>query len=236
MKLRPRLVPTLTTGVCLVILVGLGTWQLRRNTETNGKIAAFAARLDAPALKEEELNRSPADLWHRQASVRGEFRDEPTFLVGRADGVRAGYGIVQVLDLPDGRGILVDRGWVAHPRLDEGLAALETTATEAGVLLPLEGANLRSLPEQDGIPERWPTGSGAAMARQVEGTLIPALLVAGEELHPSKRSDPDTLIVKRWWVRPDTRPHLEYAATWFAIALVLLWVWGLASRVPEETA
>lgn len=234
MRLKPRLLPTAVTGVCLCILLSLGVWQLRRNGETNAKIAAFAERLDAPPLTEAELDRSPAELWHRQATVDGTFRSEPTFLVGRADASRAGYGIVQVLDLGDGRSMLVDRGWVAHPRLAEGLGKLEAEGVASGVLMPLEGADLRPLPAQDGIPERWPTGSGAAMARKVDGTLVPALLVQGEELHPSKRSSPDTLFVRRWWVRPDTRPHLEYAATWFAIALVLLWVWGLASRVPDE--
>lgn len=236
MKLRPRLIPTLAAGAGLVVLLGLGTWQLRRNGETNAKLASFAAKLDAPPLTEAELERSPADLWHHQASVSGTFRPAPTFLVGRADGVRAGYGIVQVLDLEGDRGILVDRGWVAHARLEEGLTALPATGEVSGVLMPLEGAQLRPLPPQDGIPERWPTRSGAAMARQVEGTLVPALLVAGEERHPAERSDPEALFVQRWWVRPTTRPHLEYAATWFAIALVLIWVWGLGSRVGEDEA
>ena len=230
MNFRPRLVPTLTTAGCLVVLVGLGSWQLRRNGETNAKIAAFEEKLSASPLTDADLSRSPAALWNRRARLEGTFRDSPRFLVGRADGSRAGYAIVEVMDLTDGVALLVDRGWVAHSRLQEGLDALPRTETVTGVLLPLEGPESRPMAAQDGIAERWPTRSHAAMARTMTEPLLPALMRVGSELHPSERSDPSQLLVQRWWIRPDTRPHLEYAATWFAIALVLVWIWILASR------
>lgn len=234
MKLRPKPIPTLATAICLALLLSLGFWQLSRNAQTNAKLAAFAERLDAPALDASALTTSPADLWHRQVALSGTFRSEPTFLVGRAESSRPGYGIIQVLDVDEGPAVLVDRGWVAHPRLQEGLGELPDRAEVSGVLLPPAGGELVPLPAQDGIAERWPTRSSAAMARRVDGGVLPVLLVQGEEVHPSVHADPAQLLVRGWWVRPTARPHLEYAATWFAIALVLLWVWGLASRVEDD--
>lgn len=231
MKLRPKPIPTVATAAVLAMLLSLGTWQLRRNAETNAKLAAFAEQLDAPPIG--SVHGSPSDLWHRQATLAGTFRAEPRFLIGRAESSRPGYAIVQVLDLESGESLLVERGWALHARLDEAIASLPSEEQVTGVLLPLQGAGLKPLPAQDGIQERWPARSSAAMAQTVGTALVPALLVVGEETHPSTHADPADLLVTGWWVRPTTRPHLEYAATWFAIAAVLIWIWLLASKVED---
>ena len=52
---RPSPVPTVFVAVGLIILLNLGAWQLRRNTERKGHLDKVEYRLDAEPVSNAEL-------------------------------------------------------------------------------------------------------------------------------------------------------------------------------------
>ena len=70
-RFRPRLWPTLATFAALLILVGLGTWQLQRLAWKQGLIAHAQAQLAAPAdfcWKRTVTSNETTRIWIRRKS------------------------------------------------------------------------------------------------------------------------------------------------------------------------
>ncbi|MBA2320825.1 MAG: hypothetical protein H0V89_06690 [Deltaproteobacteria bacterium] len=112
------------------------------------------------------------------------------------------------------------------------------------MVLPIDGpADLTPIPADDGLPERWPPGSRAditgcsggpeswspyqAIADRSGVVTFPAVVVVGDSLSAGMRKPPG-LPVTGYYARPQVRPHLEYAGTWFSIGGVLLLIWVYA--------
>ena len=70
-------------------------------------------------------------------------------------------------------------------------------------------------------PERWPRGAYAAMARHLDAGAS-LVVIAGKALHDGQTRSGEVLPATGWHAKPGTRPHLQYAATWFMIAGTLV--------------
>jgi cytochrome oxidase assembly protein ShyY1 len=117
---------TLTTVICVGLLIGLGVWQLHRKVWKENLIAAMTSRLDRPP--------QPLPLsaqWKTQTQDADEFRRvvfAATFTPGeealvyspgsalRNDVKGPGYFIFAPAKLADGSTIVVDRGFVPLDR------------------------------------------------------------------------------------------------------------------------
>ena len=119
MKFRPFLWLTIVTLPALLVLIGLGSWQLQRLQWKNDLISSFETRSAADAIAIPAADDELDDLEFRSLALNGVFQhDMETFLTGRTYEGNAGFHVVTPLLLDDGRIILVNRGWVSEDYRD----------------------------------------------------------------------------------------------------------------------
>ena len=218
---------TLATGIALLILLGLGTWQLQRlawKRELLAKIEALqSARprplepvLDAVARGED------AGFTRVQVECPGLARAPYLELYGLKDG-RAGSRLISACAARAQRyrTILVDRGFVAdtisaRPPVDP---ADPTPVAVTGVLRAPEPGSSFSPPNR---PGRWFTRDVAAMAAALKAPApAPLFLMAETSSNPEwKALEPAPLPAQI------SNRHLEYAMTWYGLAAALLGVYA----------
>jgi surfeit locus 1 family protein len=210
-----RIVVPLLFGVFGVgILVSLGVWQLQRLGWKEAVISQIDARIGAAAVA---LPASPDPLVDRYLPVQVSGRltgDELDVLVSRKQ-IGAGYRVISALETDTGRRVLVDRGFLAEDA--RGLPRLATT-------LVVEG-NLVWPDEVDGFTPAPDPKLGIWFARD-----LPAMAAAlsAEPILIVARSDTgdgiDPMPVDSSAIPND---HLNYAITWFLLALVWSGMTGL---------
>lgn len=233
MRFRPSLVPTLFVVVGLIVLLNLGFWQLRRNEAAKERVAAIKERVESPPLANADLSRPPDELHFRRAELTGRWTSAPPLLMtGRYEFGEVGFDVIQPFVVDGGPVLLVNRGWIARRDHDEALAAIATGDRPdalRGLLVQYEGGASAPLPADGDNPERWPPDSYAGMAAHLGGSFAPVVLVVGEPLAKGRQKDPNTFPVTGYRPEVKTRPHLEYATTWFLIAGTLVVVWAASS-------
>lgn len=225
---RPRLWPTVITVPALLVLLGLGTWQLQRLEWKTALIEARDAALAQPPV---ELTAAtpPETLRFRRAEATGTFLHEHELHLGpRVHGGRAGLHVLTPLRLADGGLLLVNRGWVPESARNpatrpEGQVGGETTVR--GVIMALFGPNPFT-PENDPAGNSWYWIDLPAMARAVGEPLLPMVLAADETARGGLPIGGQG--------RPELRnQHLEYAITWYALAAALAAIYVLFHRRPR---
>ncbi|HEY5598665.1 MAG TPA: SURF1 family protein, partial [Kiloniellales bacterium] len=116
-RFRPRLGPTLGALLAVLLLVGLGTWQMQRLAEKRALIAELAARLDQPPAALPATIPDAAALEFVPVRLRGTFLHDRELYVGaRPYRGEVGFHVVTPFVLEDGRTVLIDRGWVPGAR------------------------------------------------------------------------------------------------------------------------
>lgn len=212
----PRRFPiglTIATAIAFAILCGLGGWQLQRRDWKEGVLARLEALKTAPALPLVQVltaTARPEDLaWTRVSVDCGDVGGEPLPLVyGVRDGdvVWRAQAPCAVLAGPYNM-ILVDRGVV--PGLTGQVApaprAFEAPRRVVGVLSPIEQLG----GDRAKVLERYADRKPAPLVLMVEQeTPAPAGLTPAPL--PAEISN----------------RHLEYALTWFGLAVTLLFIYA----------
>ncbi|SME94648.1 surfeit locus 1 family protein [Tistlia consotensis] len=208
----------------LALLVGLGVWQLQRLSWKEGLIARLQERTtQAPAPLPQPLPADVAALEYRPFRVQGHYlNDKELHLASRTRDSQVGLHVVTPFRLDDGRTLLIDRGWLPPDKLDpatrqDGL--LQGEATQVGLLRRGGWHGLKWFqPVNEPAKNQWLWLDLPAMA-QVAGLEQPITdfyLEALPDQHPGA-----------WPVGGQTRvtlrnDHLQYALTWFSLAVVLL--------------
>jgi surfeit locus 1 family protein len=219
----------------LVVLVGLGTWQLERKAWKDGLIAELDAKLSTP----------PTDLpareqWPRLAPQRDEFRRvafAAEFLPGeealvysagsslRPDVSGPGYFVFAPARLIGGSILLVNRGFVPEGRQDP------RTRTPPSGVVDIVGVM------------RWPEPRGSFTPRDEPAKGLwfvrdPAAMAAAKNWGGVAPFYVDQEAPQTAGGLPKTGPlkanlpnnHLQYAVTWYGLALAILlaaaFFWG----------
>lgn len=212
----PRRFPiglTIATAVAFAILCGLGGWQLQRRDWKEGVLARLEALKTAPALPLVQVltaTARPEDLaWTRVSVDCGDVGGEPLPLVyGVRDGdvVWRAQAPCAVLAGPYNM-VLVDRGVV--PGLTGQVApaprAFEAPRRVVGVLSPIEQLG----------------GDRAkVLERYADRKPAPLVLMAEQETPAPAGLTPAPLPAEI------SNRHLEYALTWFGLAVTLLFIYA----------
>jgi len=222
-RFRPRLWPTLAALAALVVLVSLGTWQVERLRWKEALIAERDARLAAPA----ELLPAQADwpAWEfRRVEVQGAFRHDLEQLFGASahDG-QLGHHVLTPLVRPDGSALLVDRGWVpadqAHPAARRA-GQIEGSVTITGIAR-YRGDDTANWFTPANQPEQamWFSYDLSALEQALGLALLPVVVEAAD------RPNPGGLPVGGLTPIALTNNHLQYAVTWYGLALTLVAVY-----------
>lgn len=212
--MRRMILPTLFGLAGAAALAGLGVWQLQRLVWKEGVLAEIEARISA---EPQALPRIPDPGAHRYLPVRAEgtlVSETVRVLVGRKR-IGAGYRLISTLEVADGRRVMVDRGFA--PAGSDTRPISGSVAVVGNLHWPQEKD--RFTPEPDLAANIWFARDVPALARTLDAE--PTLIVA-------RSLDPADPMVEPLPIDASGIPndHLEYAITWFALAVVWLGMTG----------
>jgi surfeit locus 1 family protein len=232
---RPRLVPTLFTVPGVLILLGLGIWQVQRLHWKEGLIAQRDAAVAAAPVDPPRTLAKARGLEFHHVVAEGVFEnDKELFLAAASDGGEPGYQVVTPLVMTDGRTMLVNRGFIPLELKDIAKRAageLSGTALVAGLLRvpPAEKPSF-FLPDNRPDLNLWFWVDLPAMARQA-GIADPVPYYVDADKTPNPGGWP-----KGGVTRLDLpNDHLQYAITWFSLAVALAVIYVLYHRGDAAT-
>lgn len=194
----------------VIVLVSLGSWQLDRLQWKQEIIAEVGGRLVA-APSELPARPDEATQEYTRVTMAGIVTGPELHVLASGTAAGTGYRVIQAFETSDGRRVLLDAGLLPLTGKDSARpASVETIVT--GTLVWPDDVN-SSTPEPDLAKNIW-FGRDVAAMSDVLGTE-PVMVIASTATPPDPRLTP--LPVDRAGIKND---HLEYALTWFGLALV----------------
>lgn len=212
----------------LAVLLSLGTWQMQRLAWKEKLLADIAERrIEAPVALDaiEAMSKAANDLEYRPLAVSGTFaHDKERHFLATWNG-QSGYHVYTPLLLADGRYVFVNRGFVPFEKKEastrgEGQVAGEQT---------LQGLAREKLAEKPSsiVPDNdlsknvfyWKDlDAMAASAGIAPANLVPFFVDA------DNKANPGGLPIGGVTQFELPNNHLQYALTWYGLALALVGV------------
>jgi surfeit locus 1 family protein len=229
-RFRPRLGPTLFTAAVTVLCLALAFWQVQRLHWKEGLIAARAAALAAPPVAVPPDAGQAKSLALRRVTDQGVFlNDKETLINAIGPDGEAGFDVLTPLHEDSGRLVLVNRGFVPEALKDPDKRREGELSGRVRVsgLLRLAPASRPGWFTPDNRPLRadWYWIDSAAIAK-ADG--LPAL--APFYIDADATPNPGGWPKGRAQLPPLPNNHLQYAITWFALALAAVVVFVLSQR------
>src|SRR6516225_1303033 len=112
-RFRPQFWPTVFTVPVLLVLLGLGSWQIERLFWKRELIAQRQAALAAATAAVPRSLAEARSMEFRHVTDEGVFlHDKEIFLGATSEGGRQGYQVLTPLREPGGRAVFVNRGFI----------------------------------------------------------------------------------------------------------------------------
>ncbi|MCX7312510.1 MAG: SURF1 family cytochrome oxidase biogenesis protein [Hyphomicrobiales bacterium] len=229
------LIPGVVMLLAVAVLLGLGTWQLERKGWKEALVATLEQRQsNAPVAM------PPPDAWSAMTPDNAEFTrvrlrasfagtgDTLVYTGGssiRDDVKGSGYFVFTPARLPDGRQVVVNRGFVP----DRSYPAAKGEAEITGSLRWPEPPSM-FVSEHDAAGDVWMVRDPSAMAAlKGWGAVAPFYIEQEAPVPPGGLPHPAPLKPRL----PNN--HLQYAITWYGLAavLVVMFAFWLARRRRE---
>lgn len=231
---------TLGGAVLAAVFLALATWQWQRlawKEALIARVAASQARAPQALPPVQDWPRVRRDTHeYQRVLVRGRFDPDRETLVQASTVLGTGWWVLTPLQTPDGRWVLVNRGFVdAAHRAPEAHAPAPGEVELQG-LLRLSEPEGRLWQRNDAGAGRWYSRDvpAIAAARGLAGEVAPFFLDASEGREgPWPRAGLTVLAF--------SNNHLMYALTWLALAAMVsaavVFVWRYERRrVPGAAA
>ncbi|QWT19381.1 SURF1 family protein [Bacillus sp. NP157] len=211
--------------------VALGTWQVHRRAWKHELIARVDARVHAPAVDPPGRAQWPAisaaDDEYRRVKLSGTFLQDKSVRVRASTELGLGSWLMTPLRQDNGEVVLVNRGFVL-PSWCAGKATCAVgTAGPASVagLLRISEPKGAFLQDNDPAADRWFSRDVAAIARDkglqdAAPYFVDADADAGTAGGPGADGSQGPVGGLTVIAFPDN--HLQYALTWYALALLTL--------------
>ncbi len=207
--LRKIIFPLILGITGCAILIGLGVWQLQRLEWKEGILDSIETRLAAePAPLKVDVNE--LDDEYSRVMLGGTPTGRELHVLTSGTEAGTGYRVISEFAVTDGLTILLDQGLLPLDKKAE--APLIAPMKVVGTLLWPDDQN-DSTPEPDLAENIWFARNVPAMSDQF-GTH-PLMVVVSEATPSDPRLTP--LPINTANIPND---HLEYAITWFLLALV----------------
>jgi surfeit locus 1 family protein len=229
---RARLVwPTVCTLAALVVLIGLGTWQIQRKAWKESLLDAIAQRVTADPVTLDTAARrwtGGEDLEYLRVTARGGYHHDKERLLYAPERDGPGFHVFTPLETADGHYVFVNRGFVPEALRDPAARAAGQPQGE------VEVTGLLRRPAEQGwfVPANEPArnlwfwrdldGMAASALGRDQARVLPFFL----DEQPRKSGAADAP-----WPRPGVtrldlpNRHLEYALTWYGLAGTLIAVY-----------
>jgi surfeit locus 1 family protein len=232
MQAEPRrrgiAVPIIFTLVAVAALVALGTWQLERRSWKEGLIADLQDKLSAapvalpPRERWPQLSAEKDEF--RRVTFRAEFLDQEALVYTSGSAIRPdvsgpGYWVLSPARLSDGGLVIVNRGFVPEGKQDPRTRRDGQSRSVGEITGAMRWPEPRGLFTPNDTPAKnlWFVRDPAAIAAAKGwGTVAPFYI--DQEAPPAPGGLP-----KVGPLKPSLpNNHLQYAVTWYGLALVVL--------------
>lgn len=206
----------------LMILLGLGFWQVQRLEWKQGIINERAERLEAPPV---DIATVPEIGWdtleHRRIRIKGRFlHDREILLLNQVRHGQTGFDLITPLVLQGGGTVLVNRGWVpkAWPTKTELTRRRPAGTIERVGLLRAGGKGGNPwIPDNEPGRDQWFFADVAQMTAKAGLKDAKPYIV---KLSPDNALQGYPKGPHASYKIPNK--HLEYAITWFGLAATLI--------------
>ena len=217
--LKPRWIALgLFAVVMSSLCVRLGFWQLDRLHGRRYYNHLFEQGMAMPPQPVEPLVDGSAgtSLLYRQAEATGTYDPaHEVILYGRENDEEPGNHVLTPLRLPDGRAIIVDRGWVPYAMNTppvQGAPPPAGTVTDTGLLAPSEPGGS----PQTAATTTFTVVDLAQIGRQLPYPILPYYL----QLQHQTPAQIGSLPIAPPPPTLDEGPHKGYALQWFSFASI----------------
>ena len=223
--MRRLIFPLLLGLVGCAVLIGLGVWQLERLQWKEAKLAQIDAKITAAPVAL-PASVSEKDDIYLPVMVQGRLLGPEALVLTGLNEAGAGYRVIGAFEVAGGpRKIMVDLGFVAEA--DRGFARPTGPMMVSG--------NLNWPAEKDSYTPEPDLLRGIWFAREVE--RMANVLGTEQVLVVARSIDPAIPAISPLPVDTSSVPndHLNYAITWFSLAVVwlgmtCLLVWRIRRR------
>lgn len=226
-RLRPAFWPTLISLPILVVALGLGFWQLERREWKRDILDRIAVNQAAAPMPLDELVRGdPLRHEYGRVTLTGTLlTDQEFYLAARSLRNKVGLQVVVPVRTADGRVVLLDRGWIPQERKDPSTRA----AGQPAGAVPLTGIVRRNQERRQFAPENVPERNvwfhvDVPLMRRLAGAP-PDPRLDSFFLDADATANPGGLPIGGQTRLDIPNDHLQYALTWFLIALAMAGVY-----------
>lgn len=218
----------------VAFLTGLGSWQLKRLSWKETLIKTMQDRSSEPRLTLEDFLKTNSDFkekeYHR-LSLKGRYlHDQEAHLLGRTHDGQVVYHIVTPFLLESGTTVLIDRGWVPAKisSKDPSISRPEGTVEEKAFLKLKTSKNFFTPDNNYVTKELYYIDPSEYAQNKSLTTLVPFLVIreGGENVSYPR--------VQKTAIQQLRNNHLEYAITWYSLAIVLVIFYVLFLRQRRQ--
>jgi surfeit locus 1 family protein len=226
-RLRPLLWPTLISLPILVLALGLGVWQMERREWKRDILDRIAVNQAAPPIALDELLKGdPLAHEYGRVTLTGTFLHDSEFhLAARSRKNDVGIQVVTPVRTANGDVVLFDRGWVPSAKKDPAARAAGQIAGPVQLAGIVRRSQVQRQFAPDNAPDKnvWFHVDVPLMRRMAGGSPDPRL--DAFFLEADATPNPGGLPIGGQTQLDIPNDHLQYAITWFLIALALLGVY-----------
>jgi surfeit locus 1 family protein len=221
LKLRPLLWPTVIMLPIFVFALSLGVWQLERRAWKRDILDRMAANQAAAVVSLDELLKGdPLRREYGRVAVAGTFlHDKEFFLAARSLKNKVGMQVVTPLRTDSGAIVLFDRGWIPSEQKEPARRAQGQLADR----VELTGVVRRTQVKRQFAPDNDPPKNfwfhvDVPLMRRMAGAS-PDPVLDSFFLEADAKPNPGGVPVGGQTRLDIPNDHLQYAITWFLIAL-----------------
>lgn len=231
---RALLWPAVAAALAFALLVGLGTWQLRRLGEKEALIQRVEARATGAAAdlppRAAWATLKPQDYDFSHVRVSGRYHGGRDALIftkpPEGFGREPGYLVLTPFAPVSGGVVLVERGFIPASKAAD-LASRAPPEGETTIVGLLHAPQTRNLFTPADEPARfiWYTRDPAAMSAALNlGEAAPFTIALEAQGEPGEFPRPVP-------AAPEiVNNHFSYAVTWFSLAFALVVIFALYAR------
>ena len=203
--MRKLLFPLIIGLGGIVVLLWLGFWQMDRLTWKQGVIAEIDARVRADAVPLPAMP-NPEDDNYLSVIMQGASTGEEIRFLDSGTAAGTGHRIISAFVTKDGRRVMLDQGLLPL-YAEKGEPLTDDVTVQGNLNWPDD------MSEQAPEGDEWYARDVPAMAAALDTEPVLVVLSAASEYDP--RLSPLPISTRN--IKSD---HLEYAITWFLLAVV----------------
>jgi surfeit locus 1 family protein len=220
-EFNPGIFATLITLALLYIMVLMAQWQSGKAEYKDKLHERIVARKDLPPVSLDELPESVDERLFMPVQLSGQFHTEHYILHdNRVVAGQVGYEVYAALRLPNGKSILINRGFVPQGRTRQQLPQINTPAetVQLAGLLDKPPSKTVVLAQNVNQTGRWPMVLQYVDLEEVKGFLGYSLFDMILWLDPK---DPNSFAGSQPALNLDGAKNSGYAFQWYAMSAAL---------------